>query len=166
MTRSTAFLSESVLAFLSIRRCGRRGVETRGGQRRGGFCPLPLTDSSLPQKGEPNAIGFAVAWKFFATRGRSRGAFRSLDAARRIASFTWVSAIFAQVAESSRRRFGLIFYPKFTPIFEGSSIKNQLRSKRANRPSRSQHSANTEEIFPENSLEERFVEQFFLVFRR
>ena len=72
-----AFLSESVLwrsvqfAGVFFGRCGRRGVETRGGQRRGGICPLPLTDSSLPQKGEPDAIGFAVAWKFFATRGRS-----------------------------------------------------------------------------------------------
>lgn len=134
--RPTAFLSGSVLAFRSIRRSVFRTIwasRCRDKRRAASRSDLSASfDSFFPAaKGRTKRHRLRSRLKILRNSWTEAGAFRSLDAARRIASFTWASAIFAQVAEASRRRFGLIFYPNLTQIFEEYSIKNQLCSKRA-----------------------------------
>ena len=166
--RSTAFLSESVLAFRSIRRSVFRTMwASRCRDKRRAASRSDLSaffDRLFPAaRGRTNRHRPRSRLEILRNSWTEAGAFRSLDAARQIASFTWASAIFAQVAEASRRRFGLIFYLKFAQIFEGSAIKNQLRSKKTSRPSRSQCSANAIKFF-QTSIERNVRRAIFLGF--
>ena len=153
-----AFLSESVLAFRSIRRSVFRTIWAS----RSDLSASPAS-LFLAVKGRTKRHRLRSRLKILRNSWTEAGALRSLDAARRIALFTWASAIFAQVAETSRRRFGLIFYPNLTQSLKDTQSKTNFDPREPDAFTFAVF-CKCRKILFKNLLEETLAEQFFLVF--